>query len=131
MPEPSDSTVADDAQLVRRAQAGELGALDELARRHHGEVARLLWRFARRTSDLDDLVQDVFVRVVRALPQWRAEQPFLHWVRRIAVNVGRDYCRRRSGRTCRRQRNQNMPRQASARRLHGADAPLSGRLGLR
>ena len=94
MPEPSDSTVADDAQLVRRAQAGELGALDELARRHHGEVARLLWRFARRTSDLDDLVQDVFVRVVRALPQWRAEQPFLHWLRRIAVNVGRDYCRR-------------------------------------
>lgn len=79
---------------MRRAQAGDRNALDELVRRYHVEVARLLWRFVRQHADLEDLVQEVFLRVVRNLAQWRAEQPFAHWLRRIAVNVGRDRCRR-------------------------------------
>ena len=86
----------DDDVLARRAQAGERAALDQLVRLHHPEVARLLWRFTRRPADLDDLVQDVFLRVVRNLPQWRADRPFVHWLRRITVNTGRDYCRRES-----------------------------------
>ncbi|MFA6288607.1 MAG: RNA polymerase sigma factor [Opitutaceae bacterium] len=86
----------DDDTLARRAQAGERAALDQLARRHHPEVARLSWRFARRPADQDDLVQEVFLRVVRGLPQWRADRPFVHWLRRITVNTGRDYCRRES-----------------------------------
>lgn len=87
-------SVPDDAALVLRARAGDHRALDELVRRYHSEVARILWRFARRHADLEDLVQEVFLRVVRNLSQWRAEQPFSHWLRRIAVNLGRDYCRR-------------------------------------
>ena len=84
----------DDAALVLAAQGGDRTALDSLVRRHHPEVTRLMWRFARRAADLDDLVQEVFVRVVRALPGWRPDRPFLHWLRRIAVNTGRDHCRR-------------------------------------
>lgn len=93
---PATPPEPDDAALVRLAQAGDRGALDTLVRRHHAEVARLLWRFARRHADLEDLVQEVFLRVVRHLDQWRAEQPFDHWLRRITVNLGRDYCRRQS-----------------------------------
>jgi RNA polymerase sigma-70 factor (ECF subfamily) len=99
-PQPPPATPAgpdsgpDDAALVGAAQAGDRAALDALVRRHHPEVTRLMWRFARRRADLDDLVQEVFVRLVRALPTWRAERPFLHWLRRVAVNTGRDHCRR-------------------------------------
>ncbi|HEY9248991.1 MAG TPA: sigma-70 family RNA polymerase sigma factor, partial [Rariglobus sp.] len=87
-PEPADEL------LVDRARQGDLHALDQLIRRHQPEVARLLWRFARRHADLDDLVQEVFLRVVRALPRWQPRQPFAHWLRRVTVNVGRDHCRR-------------------------------------
>lgn len=87
-PEPVDEL------LVDRARQGDLHALDQLIRRHQPEVARLLWRFARRHADLDDLVQEVFLRVVRALPRWQPRQPFAHWLRRVTVNVGRDHCRR-------------------------------------
>ncbi len=91
---PPPDSGPEDTALVLAAQAGDRAALDALVRRHHPEVTRLMWRFARRTADLDDLVQEVFVRVVRALPAWRPDQPFLHWLRRIAVNTGRDHCRR-------------------------------------
>lgn len=93
---PAPPPPPDDAVLVRRAQAGDRGALDALIRRHHAEVARILWRFTRRHADLEDLVQEVFLRVVRHLDQWRAEQPFDHWLRRIVVNLGRDYYRRQA-----------------------------------
>ena len=89
---------ADDPDLAwaRRAQEGERRAIEELVLRHQDAVARLLWRFARNKPDLEDLVQETFLRMVRGLPQWRSKQPFLHWLMRIATNTGRDYFRRQS-----------------------------------
>lgn len=68
----------------------------ELVERHQDAVARLLWRFARTPADLDDLVQETFLRMVRGLPAWKAQQPFAHWLLRIATNTGRDYFRKQS-----------------------------------
>lgn len=85
-----------DAAWAARAQRGDRAALETLVLRHQAAVARLLWRFVRTRADLDDLVQETFLRVVRGLPAWRAEQPFAHWLLRIATNVGRDYFRRQS-----------------------------------
>lgn len=68
--------------------------MDLLVRRHSPAVTRLLWKFVRTPSDLEDLVQDTFLRMVRGLPRWRSEQPISHWILRIAANTGRDYCRR-------------------------------------
>lgn len=91
-------TTDPDAGLAERARDGDLRAADELVRVHQPDVARILWRFARNRADLDDLVQDTFLRALRGLPQWRADRPFVHWLRRIAVNTGRDYCRRDAAR---------------------------------
>jgi RNA polymerase sigma-70 factor (ECF subfamily) len=84
---------SDDA-CASRARKGDREAMEILVERHHAAVARLLWRFVRTKSDLDDLVQDTFLRMVRGLPNWRGEQPFSHWLLRIATNTGRDYFRR-------------------------------------
>ncbi len=67
-----------------------------LVERHQAAVARLLWRFVKTRTDLDDLVQDTFLRMVRGLPKWRGDQPFVHWLLRIATNTGRDYFRRQT-----------------------------------
>ncbi len=93
---PSVETPADDdtGELVRRAQRGDRVALDAIVRRHHEDVARVLWRFAKQPADLEDLVQDTFLRALRNLGQWRSDRPFIHWLRRIAANTGRDYYRR-------------------------------------
>lgn len=88
----------DDHRVVALAQQGNRASLETVVSRHHPEVSRLLWRFTRRPADHADLVQDVFLRVVRNLPDWQPDQPFLHWLRRITVNVGRDFCRREATR---------------------------------
>ncbi len=85
-----------DAALAERAQGGDRAAAEQLVLRHQAAVARLLWRFVRTRADLDDLVQDTFLRMVRGLPGWRPDQPFAHWLLRIATNTGRDYFRRQS-----------------------------------
>jgi RNA polymerase sigma-70 factor (ECF subfamily) len=92
---PADCT-DDDLPLVRRAQAGDMDAFDSLVGKYQPMMTGMLHRFAPVRADLEDLVQETFVRAWRGLAQWRAEKPFVHWLKRIAANVGLEFCRRRA-----------------------------------
>jgi len=92
----ADASTDPDVALAGRAQAGDREAMAALVDRHQAAIARLLWRFVRTQADLDDLVQETFLRMVRGLPAWRPHQPFGHWLLRIATNAGRDYFRRQA-----------------------------------
>ncbi len=82
-----------DLDYVVAAQRGELDAFDELVRRHQGEVSALLFRFCPSRLELEDLVQEVFIRAFNKLGSWQPQKPFLHWLKKVAVNVGREYYR--------------------------------------
>jgi RNA polymerase sigma-70 factor (ECF subfamily) len=92
---PAAASADPDLADAQRAQRGDRAAMERLVLRHQSAIARLLWRFAQSRADLDDLVQETFLRMVRGLPGWKAKQPFAHWLLRIATNTGRDYFRRR------------------------------------
>lgn len=81
----------DDAELVRRAQAGERFAEDAIYRRHAPMITRVCARTLQRTSDADDAVQDTFVKAFRALGSLRDGASLRPWLARIALHV----CRRR------------------------------------
>jgi len=84
----------DDATLVTLAQKGNESAFERLYDRHAGGVARALSSFAGADRDLlDDLTQDVFFRVIKALKSYKASFPFTHWLYTIALNVGRNHAR--------------------------------------
>lgn len=84
----------DDAELVRRAQQGSAPAFEALYDRHVAGVARALASFAGPDRDLlDDLVQDVFLRVVRGLASYEPTHAFRHWLYTVALNVGRNHAR--------------------------------------
>ena len=89
--EPDSEDLAD-ALLAR---GGEMRAFDRLVGRYQGTITALLFRFCPERADLEDLVQETFVRAFRGLPAWRQDKPFGHWLKRIAINVGRDFWRRR------------------------------------
>jgi RNA polymerase sigma-70 factor (ECF subfamily) len=92
---PNESPVPDkDLPLVQRAQAGELDAFDELVTKYQSAMTALLFRFAPGRADLEDMVQETFVRAWRGLAGWKPEKPFVHWLKRIAVRVGLEFCRR-------------------------------------
>jgi RNA polymerase sigma-70 factor (ECF subfamily) len=94
VPVQPQSPVDDDLVLVQAAQAGDIDAFDQIITRHQSTMTAMLHRFAANRADLEDMVQETFVRAWRALPQWRPDKPFLHWLKRIAANIGLEFCRK-------------------------------------
>lgn len=79
-------------ELARRANHGDEHALEELVRRTQGEVWRLCAHLGSRT-DADDLTQDTYLRVVKALPGFRGEASFRTWLLSIARRTCADHVR--------------------------------------
>lgn len=83
--------------LVRRAQAGEAAAFDELVRTHFTHVYAFLHRQLGNPEDAEDLAQETFVRAHAALAHYRADASFATWLVRIAHHLAIDH-QRASGR---------------------------------
>lgn len=76
------------ADVVRRAQRGEVAAFEQLYRAHVGSVLRLCWRLSGgRDDDAQALTQEVFIRAWERLSGFRGEAAFGTWLHRLAVNV--------------------------------------------
>jgi RNA polymerase sigma-70 factor (ECF subfamily) len=86
---------SDDARAVQRWQEGDATAFEALVRRWQRPVARLLARLVGPTELVQDLSQEVFLRVYRARDRYRENGTFTLWLYRIALNVARDAGRRR------------------------------------
>jgi RNA polymerase sigma-70 factor (ECF subfamily) len=80
-------TVAEVDALVVRCQAGEPAAFRELFRNHKNDVARLIHRMLGHTSDLDDVIQEVFLQVHKSIKDFRGQARFSTWLYRVTVNV--------------------------------------------
>ena len=85
----------DDAEPTRRWQQGDPTAFADLVRCWQQPVARFLARLVGRTELIQDLCQEVFLRVHLARDRYRETGAFGTWLYRIALNVARDAARRR------------------------------------
>jgi RNA polymerase sigma-70 factor (ECF subfamily) len=79
--------VTEPEELVRRCQGGDDEAFRELFRQHRGDVSRLVQRLLGFRSDVDDVVQEVFLQVHRSLKDFRFGSRFSTWLYRVTVNV--------------------------------------------
>jgi RNA polymerase sigma-70 factor, ECF subfamily len=77
----------DEADLIKRCRAAERAAHDELYHRFRRQVAGNLYRVLGDRTDLDDLVQEVFVIAFRGLDRFRGDARLSTWLYRICVNV--------------------------------------------
>jgi RNA polymerase sigma-70 factor, ECF subfamily len=82
--------------LVRKAQAGDRLAFEELVRRYDRDVLRLALNLVHRPEDARDIYQESFLRVYRNLHRFRFECSFYTWLYRIVTNVSLDHLRRRT-----------------------------------
>ncbi len=82
---------------VRRAQAGDSQAFDNLVREFQRPIFNLAFRMVNHREDAADLTQDIFVKLHRVIGQFRGESAFGTWFYTVAVNVCRSG-RRRLGR---------------------------------
>ncbi len=84
-----------DEHLIEAIVAGNDAAFVQLVRRYKRKVFGLAARFARDADDLDDICQDIFIKIYENLGKFRADAPFEHWLSRVAVRTCYDALRRR------------------------------------
>ena len=84
-----------DSSVVERCLSGDAAAWEELVRLHTRRVYGLCYRFTGKDSEAQDLTQDVFLRVFRALGSFRStEGSFTTWLARLTRNLLIDHYRR-------------------------------------
>jgi RNA polymerase sigma-70 factor (ECF subfamily) len=86
-----------DKELVSKAQGGETGAFEELVYRYDRKVLSIARSFTKDPDDAQDIYQEVFLRVYRALPGFRFGSEFSTWLYRIVMNVCLSHKTRRAG----------------------------------
>lgn len=85
----------DEAELVRKAQAGEVSAYEELVRRHQPRVFAIVGGILRRSEDVEDLAQQVFLKVYLSLPRFDLRSTFSTWLYKVTVNECLDHLRKK------------------------------------
>ncbi|HSL69337.1 MAG TPA: sigma-70 family RNA polymerase sigma factor [Longimicrobiales bacterium] len=73
--------------LIRRTQAGERDAFDELYRQNVDRVYGICMRMAGSGAEAERLTQDAFVRLWKRIDSFRGESEFSSWLYRLTVNV--------------------------------------------
>ena len=81
----------DDAQLVVRVQKGDKRAFDLLVLKYRHRIYSLCSRFVRDPDEVQDVVQEAFIKAYRALPQFRGDSAFYTWLYRIGINTAKNY----------------------------------------
>jgi len=87
--------VPTDGRLIKTVLSGDDEAFAELVRRHKRKVFSIVARFARNDGELDDICQEIFIKMYRNLRKYRGDAPFEHWLSKIAVNSCYDMLRKR------------------------------------
>lgn len=90
---PNDAT----AELVRRAQGGDLNAFNQLVVQHQDSAYSLAVRFLGSPETAEDVTQDAFLRAFRSIGRFRGDR-FRSWLLTIVANAARDELRRRKRR---------------------------------
>ena len=83
-----------DAAIVRRAIEGDERAMRLLWNQHAPHVDAIVRRLAGDPDLAEDIAQEVWIQIFRALPSWRGDAKFSTWVHRVAVNRALNALRR-------------------------------------
>lgn len=85
------ATQDNDAMLVARVQRGDKQAFNLLVAKHQYRIRALIGRMVADPAEVEDLVQEAFIKAYRALPGFRGDSVFYTWLYRIAVNTAKHH----------------------------------------
>jgi RNA polymerase sigma-70 factor (ECF subfamily) len=110
-----------DFELIRRAQAGESAAFNEIVLAYRKRILGTITRLIARPEDVEDVAQEVFLRLYFSLDQLRTAEVFEPWLYRLTVNAAYDYLRKQ------RRRQEYRMSDLSEQQVVIADAVAGGR----
>src|SRR5512146_1965044 len=83
-----------DFELIKRAQHGEDAAFNEIVTAYRKRILGTIARLIARPEDVEDVGQEVFLRLYFSLDQLRTAEVFEPWLYRLTVNAAYDYLRK-------------------------------------
>ncbi len=87
-----------ESEVIEKARGGDGQAFNELVLAYRKRILGTISRLIGRPEDVEDVAQEVFVRLYYSLDQLRAPEVFEPWLYRLTVNAAYDYLRRRKRR---------------------------------
>ena len=87
-----------DFEVVKRAQQGEDAAYNQLIQAYRKRILGTIGRLIGKPEDVEDVAQEVFVRLYFSLDQLREPEMFEPWLHRLTVNSAYDYLRKQKRR---------------------------------
>jgi RNA polymerase sigma-70 factor (ECF subfamily) len=85
-------------ELIERARTGDDGAFNQIVQAYRKRILGTIARLIGRPEDVEDVGQEVFVRLYYSLDQLRTAEVFEPWLYRLTVNAAYDYLRRQKRR---------------------------------
>ncbi|HET7511695.1 MAG TPA: sigma-70 family RNA polymerase sigma factor [Chthoniobacterales bacterium] len=82
-------------ELVKKAQAGDAAAFDELVGRFRNRVYGMIYNMVHNEQDAWDLAQDSFLKAWKSIGRFRGQASFYTWIYRIVMNVTIDWLRKK------------------------------------
>ncbi|HMJ14223.1 MAG TPA: sigma-70 family RNA polymerase sigma factor [Polyangiaceae bacterium] len=114
----SDRDESSERRFIERLIARDERAFNELVQTYERRVYLLVFRMLGRREEAEDMAQEVFVQVFKAIGQFRGESKLSTWIYRIAVNV----CKNRAKYWVRRHDAQQDEFESAAEHLPATDA---------
>ncbi len=82
-----------EAELIAAVLRGDVSSFEPLVQKYSPRVFATARRYARRESEVEDIVQEVWLKAFQKLGGFRGEAPFEHWLMRLAVRTCYDFLR--------------------------------------
>lgn len=82
-----------DSELIAAVLKGDAASFEPLVVKYQPRVFATARRYARRESEIEDIVQEIFLKAFSKLKSFRGEAPFEHWLMRLAVRTCYDFLR--------------------------------------
>jgi RNA polymerase sigma-70 factor, ECF subfamily len=84
-----------DSDLIAAVLRGDTALFETLINKYQSRVFAMARRYARQESEVEDIVQEIFIKAFQKLKSYRGEAPFEHWLMRLAVRTCYDFLRAR------------------------------------
>ncbi|MEM1109043.1 MAG: sigma-70 family RNA polymerase sigma factor [Planctomycetota bacterium] len=86
---------AEEQALIERAQSGDRAALGDLLRGHQQRLYNVCYRMVSHPDDAAELTQDVLLKVVEKISEFRGDAKLTTWMTRVAMNASISHLRKR------------------------------------
>src|SRR6202051_1055353 len=111
-----------DFELIKRAQKGDSAAFNDVVLAYRKRILGTIARLIARPEDVEDVAQEIFLRLYFSLDQLRTAEVFEPWLYRLTVNAAYDYLRKQ------RRRQEFRMSDLSEQQVMLADATAGGKV---